>query len=257
VAFDQSDWDEHLAVAELAVNNAKQASTGYSPFFLSYGREVSLPIDHAIAPIRNSNASSVNPAAEERADQIQTALRRAKQRIGEAQQRQARNVDAHRRAVTFRVGDSVLLSTENIQLITARHLKRSVKFAEQYIGPFKVKAVVNNNAYTLELPSQLQIHPTVNITRLKEYQDGRTEFPSRLPIHARPAAVASADNGAPAWEVEKILAKRGVGSRLQYLVKWTGYPIWESTWESKANVDGADEAIAEFNTQAADRLFAE
>ena len=34
----QDDWDEYLSLAEFAVNNAKHASTGQSPFFLVYGR---------------------------------------------------------------------------------------------------------------------------------------------------------------------------------------------------------------------------
>ena len=46
VNFQQTDWDDHLAVAELAINNAQQASTGFSPFHLNYGQEVQLPLDH-------------------------------------------------------------------------------------------------------------------------------------------------------------------------------------------------------------------
>ena len=49
INFKQTDWDDHLAAAELAINNAQQASTGFSPFHLNYGQEVQLPLDQAIA----------------------------------------------------------------------------------------------------------------------------------------------------------------------------------------------------------------
>ena len=40
-----------------------------------------------------------------------------------------------------------------------------------------------------------------------------------------------------------------VGARTQYLVKWRGYPHWESTWEPASNLKGARDAIAEYEAQ--------
>jgi hypothetical protein len=45
INFSQNDWDEHLAAAELAINNARNESTGFSAFYLFYGREAHLPMD--------------------------------------------------------------------------------------------------------------------------------------------------------------------------------------------------------------------
>ncbi|KZR97474.1 Uncharacterized protein APZ42_007630, partial [Daphnia magna] len=39
VSTDQRDWDETLQYVCFAYNTARQESTGYSPFFLLYGRE--------------------------------------------------------------------------------------------------------------------------------------------------------------------------------------------------------------------------
>ena len=39
VNITQSDWDEHLSVLEMAYNNSKQISTGFSPFYLNTGQE--------------------------------------------------------------------------------------------------------------------------------------------------------------------------------------------------------------------------
>jgi hypothetical protein len=36
----QDDWDDHLALAEFAINDSVNPSTGYSPFYLAYRQEV-------------------------------------------------------------------------------------------------------------------------------------------------------------------------------------------------------------------------
>jgi hypothetical protein len=51
------------------------------------------------------------------------------------------------------------------------------------------------------------------------------------------------------YEVESILAKRGSGARTQYLVKWLGYPLWESTWEPASTLKDAPDAIADYEAQ--------
>jgi hypothetical protein len=38
----QTDWDLHLTAIEFAYNNSVQASTGYTPFYLNYGRHPQL-----------------------------------------------------------------------------------------------------------------------------------------------------------------------------------------------------------------------
>jgi len=35
----------------------------------------------------------------------------------------------------------------------------------------------------------------------------------------------------PYWEVERVIGKRMVKNEPEYLVKWTGFPMVESTWE--------------------------
>jgi transposase InsO family protein len=240
----QDDWDDYLDMLELGFNSTVQASTQRSPYELLYGTKPRLPIDVAL-----SASSSKNPAAIDRAQRMQEALQFARQQLLTAQERQARNADRHRRPDAFAVGDAVLLSTEGLTLRGFGN-----KLCSRYVGPFPVTAVVNANAYTLELPPQLQaLHPTFNISKLKHYRDGRAAFPTRPRPFDRPPPEAQADsNGDESFTVERIVAQRRRGRRVEYLVMWKGYPPEENTWEPLAHLRGtAEEALAEFRRSQA------
>jgi hypothetical protein len=244
INFAQDDWDEHLAAAELAINNASQASTGFSPFFLNYGQHMRLPLDNELA---SAAPDCNNPAAAERIRRLHSDIDRARTHIEAAQQRQKRYADQRRRDVQFKPGDAVLLSTEHLRL--AGDDSRTPKLSAKFIGPFTIKRVVNSNAYELELPPSLQIHPVLNISRLKHYRDGSQLFPSRPPPDSRPPPEILEQDGEDAYEVEEVMGRRGSGTRREYLVKWRGYPQWEWTWEPLRNLRNAPDAVADFEAK--------
>jgi hypothetical protein len=47
------------------------------------------------------------------------------------------------------------------------------------VGPYKILAKINDNAYTLELPSDFGVSPTFNISDLKPYMGDEDEIESR------------------------------------------------------------------------------
>lgn len=255
IDFTQDDWDEHLAAAELAFNSSKNETTGFTPFYLMFGREARLPIDLALAPLTKAVD---NPAAAEATARWRAALQQASENTVRQQRRQKTYADRNRREVRFVVGDRVLLSTAHLKLIGER--KRVRKLTERYVGPYRVKRVVNANAYELELPASLKIHPVINISHLKEYRDGAHAFPDRPVRLTRPEPAAVDDNGAPAWEVDRLLdhrkVRRGARQIDQYLVEWKGYPISEATWEPIELLTGSMDLVAEFNQQRGVQLSA-
>jgi hypothetical protein len=243
IDFDQKDWDEHLAAAELAVNNSKNATTGFTPFYLYYGQDARMPLDLALAPLTKAKA---NPAAVEATARWRRAQQQAFDNTEQAQQRQATYADQHRRPVRFAVGDRVWLSNANLKL--TGETKRARKFTERYIGPYRIKRIVNANAYELELPASLKIHPVINVSRLKEHRDGLVAFPDRPMPLTRPEPVGTDDNGAPVWDVERVLDHRKYRKRNQYLVSWKGYPLSEATWEPIEHLDGALDLVIRYNS---------
>ena len=232
----QNDWDEYLDMLELGFNSAVQSSSQSSPYELLYGMKARLPIDVAM-----SSLAPRNPAAVDRATRMRSALKFARGRLLIAQSNQIRN--ASRRPATFNVGESVLLLTEGL---TIRGYDN--KLTSRFAGPFVITAVVNANAYTLALPPQLKaLHSTFNIDKLKRYVE-TDAFATRPRQLTRPPPTAVADsNGDEEWEVERITAQRYAGKRMQFLVRWKGYPIEESTWESRSRLtDGAADALRDW-----------
>jgi len=99
----------------------------------------------------------------------------------------------------------------------------------------------------------MPIHPVFHVSRLKPYRSSdENEWPGRVVESEMRPAAELLDNGEQAWEVERILRKRmrryGRGQRIEYLVKWKGYPDYESSWEPSSNLRFAREAIHAFES---------
>ena len=251
VRDDQKDWDEQLPLLELALNSAKQSSTGESPFMMMYGREAVLPVD---VQLRTPISTAANPAVGELQQRMKKVWEKATKSIERAQQRQQKSVNKKRRAVEYSVGDKVWLSTAHIHLKGDKELERTMKFSAKFIGPFEVIEVKNANAYKLKLPDSFQMHAVVNVERLKKYVDGTDQFPSREVEHWRPSGEPVRDaNGELEWEVERIIAQRGNERNRSYLVKWKGYPLYESSWQPKRNLENAQRKVFEFEQRLKQR----
>jgi hypothetical protein len=225
------DWDDCLAAAEFAINNSYQESINTTPFRLLYG------IDPLI-PLSIGRESKVQKA-QEFADRMTLGLAEAKKSMEQAQQRQKKYYDAHRRDVAYDVGDQVLLSTKNIKLKTpgvwtspeVRVAHGSKKLMPKWIGPFPVTAIINPLAYRVELPDSLRIHDVFHVSVLKPYRsDGRVQPPPPPDIM----------EGEEYFRIDRLLDHRvkgkGKNATHEYLVKWLGYGPEHDTWEPEAGV---------------------
>jgi hypothetical protein len=238
----QHEWDEHLALAEFAYNNSCQASTGYSPFHLNYGEEPKTPVVLLHPTKRND---SWNPASADWINNLQADMTKAKRQLAQARDRQAANANKRRRHDEFKIGQKVLLSTAHLTMDFHQ------KFKPKWCGPYKVLDKIGAVAYKLELPPQMHIHPVFHISMLKPFEGDRQD-------EDRPPPVVTIQ-GKPAWEVESILDKQSKGKKTKYLVKWKGYPVWESTWEpvGMLNAPIVKKMIARFESQTTGTLSSE
>jgi hypothetical protein len=236
INYNQDDWDEHLTAAEFAVNNTRSRVTGFTPFMLDTGRDPRTP---SLIQI-DTRLESVN----EFLTRLQGNITFARNRLIHEQQKAADQANQHRTEQEFNVGDRVLLQREHVTPEPMRG-QTSRKLQPKYYGPFKILEKTGPNAYKLELPPTIKIHPVINADRLKPYKENPQEFGSRGEDHPPPIQVEDHDE----YEVDKILKKRTRGGRIEYLVAWKGYPLEEATWEPSAHLKNATRAVKEFEQQ--------
>ena len=236
----QDDWDHHLTAIEIAYNNSKQSSTGYSPYFLNYGQHPTFPLNSPTVVSERSNNESV----EELLEGLDRALTEAQNAVERAQQNQQRQANRHRSELEFEVGQEVWLSTANLRLKG----KPSPKLSQRWIGPFTVKRKLSPLVYELDLPSTLLIHPVFHVSKLRPHRSSERFDPHRPPVPDRPAPEIIDDE--EVYEVEAIrqhrLRKWRGRTYKQYLVKWKDYPEWENTWEWEDTLINSRAVIEEY-----------
>ncbi|KAL3688559.1 hypothetical protein R1sor_014868 [Riccia sorocarpa] len=238
---DQRDWAKWLGPAEYCYNSTKHSATGESPFLLAYGREPEGPLDLALSESASSAHTRTRQAvAEDFLAERQQREENAKRNLLKAQKRYMKEANKHRRQVKYQVKEKVWLSVKNISLPTGLTSKFSAKCA----GPFEIKANPFEDVYTLDLPQELPIHPTFHVSLLKKYFEDKT--PERKQI-LRPLPDLTHEE--PEYEVEVILRSRRRKNQTEYLVKWKGYHVSESTWLKEGDLEHAQEVLEEFQQQ--------
>ena len=163
--------------------------------------------------------------------------------LEEAQQRQKKYADQHRRDEDFKEGDRVMLSTSKGKkaFLTGPGIQPDPKFRQKFVGPFTIQRKISRTAYVLKLPRTWAAHPVFHVSRLRAWNAGsrvRTNQPATHPRAIRPSENI--------YEVQRILDTRTHRGERQYLVHWKGYQYYDATWEPENHLEGARTSINEF-----------
>jgi len=234
----QHDWVDHISSLEFAYNNSVNPTTGFTPFELDIGYHPATP--HTISAPDPRNVA----ASEEFKDNLNTMLVVAQDSIQHAQELQAKYHDKKRQDYHFKIGDPVILSTQYIYPPSHR-TKGSRKLRAAYIGPFKIIGKYGSNAYRLDLPAHLQVHPVINAIYLEPYRMNPERFSDRQ--EPPPPPIVDPESNELEYFVERIVnhrrTKRG---KLEYLTHWLGYPDYEDTWQSVESLEGHEDLIKDY-----------
>jgi len=129
---DQTHWDEKLPLLTLAYRSAVHEVTGYTPNYLTFGREVYLPMDLMVKALpegeRQTAPEYVQDLKGRLADAF-VAVRNACKSYGE---RQKRRYDLRSRGRDFQPGDLVYVMEK------AKKLGVCPKLSPQWRGPFVI-----------------------------------------------------------------------------------------------------------------------
>ena len=161
VSMHHRDWDTKLAAFLLGYRSTPQTSTGYSPSYLLFGRELCLPQDLAfgLPPGEDSNPP-VEFVATLR-NRLEDAHKVVRERLSAVHRYQAHIHDAHAKAFSFELGQSVWLLVPSIPVGT------SAKFAKLWSGPHTVEDKLSDVVYRIKSSSNPPCFQIVHVNRLK------------------------------------------------------------------------------------------
>jgi len=159
----QGNWDLVLLHAQLAYNNSKNRSTGLSPNEVVHGHTARVSLD--LAPLPPTFRTS--QFAHDYALHLHDLHKEIERKLHSTYDLYAANANRHKRAISFKVDDLVMvrLNPERLPSGTVK------KLADRRTGPFRVVKRIGQNAYELDLPSVWGANPVFNVADLTLFHD--------------------------------------------------------------------------------------
>ena len=261
-----NEWHNYIALAEIAYNSSTHSATGFSPFFIVYNQHPYLPLDFLPPVIETRNDASSQLLNDQR-----TILETTHQNLLRARDNMQKSAP-QRKPSNLNVGDLVLVHKTAFRTFS---MAPPTVFDDRWYGPFKIIAIINPNAYRIELPPQFKSHNVINISFLHPYKQS-SKFPRTHHDSLRPAPAPDDEidrdrddpdqEPEPEYEVESIIKHRLTTHRstrisvreqllrstnpddYEFLIKWKGYPSYESTWEPFQNLTHMPDVLRQYLT---------
>ena len=120
VNFEQNDWARLLPMAEFAYNNAKNASTGFTPFELNCGYHPRLSYKKDLDP------RSKSKTAEELSSKLRNLMAACQQNLYHVQELQKQAYDKSVKPQSYTLGDKLWLNSKHLK--TKQNRKLEAKF---------------------------------------------------------------------------------------------------------------------------------
>ena len=234
VTEQQENWAKLLPLAEFAYNNSPLASRNQkSPFELLMGYA---PIIHY--DIEDNSRLREVPAAIERAERLNKDREELEKLWLKASETQAKYYNQKHTPKVYKVGDLVLLTTENL-----KQKRPSRKLSHRQIGPFRILEAIGKQAYRLELPDKYRIHNVFHVSCLEPFYGRDNE--------SEPQSYNAPDliDGQEEYEIEYIEDDMRQDNKLYYRVKWLGWPEDYNQWIPEDELQNAAELRLAYEAQ--------
>lgn len=155
-------WDQVLAQSEYAYNDTINRTTGKSTFEVVYGVHL-----RGIFELRDLGGATIKSGyAEDFSQSMKEVHESVRQALKENTSKTKQKVDEKRRNLQFQVGDLVMVHLKK------ERLQKGVpnKLQMRRIGPCSILANYGENAYKVDLPSDIGLSPVFNIADLVTYK---------------------------------------------------------------------------------------
>ena len=154
------DWECHLRRLCLAYNTSVHPTTGHTPFFLMFGRQVRMPVDVMFGTPTPQPSTVPQYAADLRAS-LEAAYRCVRERMGRKLERQKELYDRKAHGVPLEPGDLVWLHNPAVARGQSKKLHRP------WTGPYRVVRRLSDAVYRLQHTQARRKRPVVHFDRLK------------------------------------------------------------------------------------------
>ena len=194
-----TDWDVRLPSATYAYNTGVHEVTGFSPFYLMFGRH---PIEAGAFGELQSDFSSDFHSPESSSGfladslDLKSAWSLSNERNVRSQLRDKARYDRHRKDASFTVGDLVVVD------VSVMKVGRSHRFNPRRKGPYEVVRVFDNN--TIELKGMERTSARINIDRCHRISTRPPYLEPDLPDSEPASGTQAANSSAGVGQTEPV-----------------------------------------------------
>ncbi|UYV72153.1 hypothetical protein LAZ67_9001970 [Cordylochernes scorpioides] len=163
VNTDQKNWDEILPFITHAYNTTIQETTGYSPFFLMFGREPTSLLDDRNISV-DIDKDDYDEYIKHHLDKINRTRKLVINNTIKTQERMKKNYDKKHTERSYEPGELVAVWTP------IRKIGKCEKLLRKYFGPYRILKKLSNVNYLIEPKYNPGQDPLiVHVSRIKPY----------------------------------------------------------------------------------------
>ena len=152
-----------------------------------------------------------------------------------SQQRYTRQANKHRRAVDFKVGDMVWVTTKH-----QKSDRPSRKLAQQMDRPYEILEQIRHS-FKLKLPESIKVHLVFHAKKLRKAPE------NPLPGQSNPKTLPLQVNNTEEYKVQRVLAVKLVQGKLKYRIHQKGWDV-NPEWYLASTLSNSPIALQDFHT---------
>ena len=203
-------WDRHLSELVYCYNATNHASTGFTPFYLMFGREAILPVDLLLGGREESSEDWVSLHQE----RLKHSFEIARKKMKAAADVQKDIFDKKAKPHTFQIGDLVYLRQHNFK---GRHKIQDVYASQLYEVVDQPDS--ENFVYTIQVLDGTE-RKTVHSTELKlaRVKDDKVQSKLDIPTRDRPKRRPLHTSAQPRNKEEEVTNESSSESEMELMV---------------------------------------
>ena len=165
------NWDSHLRRLCIAYNSSIQPTTGYTPFYLMFGRQVRMPVD-IMYGTPNPELTTPSKYTAELRKGLENAYQQVRELMGHTLNQEKELYDQRVHGQPFKAGDMVWLHFPAVPRGQSKKLHRPWK------GPFRIIKRISDVTYRIQNVHKRTQRMVVHFNRLKVYPTNMRPTPN-------------------------------------------------------------------------------